>query len=86
MDGQTAKTLPEHRSQFVDSDGDGWGDNATLGAHKPDHWPNDASRSSAGSLDDMYSAFHRGGLGCKWLVYVHLYCFNHHELSLCGQR
>ena len=39
--------FPEHRSQFVDSDGDGWGDNATLGAHKPDHWPNDASRSSA---------------------------------------
>ena len=39
--------FPEHRSQHVDSDGDGYGDNATLGAHKPDHWPNDSSRNSA---------------------------------------
>ena len=39
--------FPEHRSQFIDTDGDGYGDNATLGAHRPDHWPNDASRSSA---------------------------------------
>ena len=40
-------SFPEQRSQFVDSDGDGYGDNATLGAYKPDHWPNDSSRSSA---------------------------------------
>ena len=40
-------SFPEQRSQFIDSDGDGYGDNATLGAYKPDHWPNDSSRSSA---------------------------------------
>ena len=39
--------FPEQRSQFLDSDGDGYGDNATLGAFKPDHWPNDSSRNSA---------------------------------------
>ncbi|MED5566582.1 MAG: hypothetical protein VX382_01875, partial [Candidatus Thermoplasmatota archaeon] len=39
--------FPDQRSQQMDSDGDGYGDNATLGAFKPDHWPNDASRSSA---------------------------------------
>ena len=40
-------SFPQQRSQFIDSDGDGYGDNATLGAYKPDHWPNDSSRSSA---------------------------------------
>ncbi|DAC59624.1 MAG TPA: hypothetical protein D7I08_01855, partial [Candidatus Poseidoniales archaeon] len=40
-------TFPEERSQHIDTDGDGYGDNATLGAHKPDHWPNDASRNTA---------------------------------------
>ena len=39
--------FPDQRSQYADSDGDGWGDNASLGAYKPDHWPNDSSRSSA---------------------------------------
>jgi len=39
--------FPEQRSQHVDSDGDGYGDNASLGAHRPDHYPNDATRSSA---------------------------------------
>ena len=39
--------FPDQRSQQMDSDGDGYGDNATLGAFKPDHWPNDSSRSSA---------------------------------------
>ena len=40
-------TFPDERSQHIDTDGDGYGDNATLGAHKPDHWPNDASRNTA---------------------------------------
>ena len=39
--------FPEQRSQYSDNDGDGYGDNATLGAYKPDHWPNDSSRNSA---------------------------------------
>ena len=39
--------FPEDRTQNTDTDADGYGDNATLGAHRPDHWPNDASRSSA---------------------------------------
>ena len=39
--------FPDQRSQHIDTDGDGYGDNATLGAHKPDHWPNDASRNSS---------------------------------------
>ncbi len=39
--------FPEERTQHLDSDGDGYGDNATLGAYRPDHWPNDSTRSSA---------------------------------------
>ena len=39
--------FPEERTQHLDSDGDGFGDNATLGAHRPDHWPNDNTRASA---------------------------------------
>ncbi len=39
--------FPSQRTQHADSDGDGWGDNSSLGAYRPDHWPNDASRSSA---------------------------------------
>jgi hypothetical protein len=39
--------FPDQKSQSEDSDGDGWGDNASLGAYRPDHWPNDPSRSSA---------------------------------------
>ena len=39
--------FPLQRSQYFDGDNDGWGDNATLGAYKPDHWPNDAQRNSA---------------------------------------
>ena len=48
-DGWSDETdaFPDERSQYIDSDGDGWGDNQSLGAHKPDHWPNDASRNSA---------------------------------------
>jgi len=40
-------TFPDERTQHLDSDGDGFGDNATLGAHRPDHWPNDSTRASA---------------------------------------
>ncbi len=39
--------FPEQRSQHADSDGDGFGDNATLGAFKPDHWPFDKDRNAA---------------------------------------
>ena len=38
--------FPLHDSQYQDTDGDGWGDNETSGAHKPDHWPNDPSRNA----------------------------------------
>jgi len=40
-------TFPNDRTQRVDTDGDGYGDNQTLGAHRPDHYPNDASRNAA---------------------------------------
>ena len=43
----TQDAFPDQRTQHVDSDGDGWGDNQTLGAHRPDHWPNDRNRNSA---------------------------------------
>ena len=39
--------FPDHFSQNVDSDDDGYGDNNTLGAHLPDHWPNDPTRNIA---------------------------------------
>ena len=39
--------FPDERTQHADTDGDGFGDNATLGAYRPDHWPNDAARNSA---------------------------------------
>ena len=38
--------FPEQISQHLDSDGDGWGDNQTSGAYKPDHWPSDPSRNA----------------------------------------
>ena len=38
--------FPLHDSQHLDSDGDGWGDNQTSGAHKPDHWPNDQNKNA----------------------------------------
>ena len=38
--------FPLHDSQHLDSDGDGWGDNETSGAHKPDHWPSDPTRNA----------------------------------------
>ncbi|MEK9651103.1 MAG: S8 family serine peptidase [Poseidonia sp.] len=51
MDGDgwadSVDAFPQQRSQHMDSDGDGYGDNASLGAYQPDHWPNDASRNSA---------------------------------------
>ena len=34
-------------SQWRDSDGDGWGENLTSGAIKPDHWPDDPTRNAA---------------------------------------
>ena len=43
----TEDEFPDQRTQHTDSDGDGYGDNASLGAYRPDHWPNDASRNSA---------------------------------------
>ncbi len=40
------------RSQWSDQDGDGWGDNESAGAFKPDHWPSDPARNSAeGSME-----------------------------------
>jgi hypothetical protein len=43
----TEDDFPDQRTQHADSDGDGYGDNASLGAYRPDHWPSDASRNSA---------------------------------------
>ncbi|MDE0857749.1 MAG: hypothetical protein OSA38_04190, partial [Candidatus Poseidoniaceae archaeon] len=39
--------FPSESTQWTDQDGDGWGDNETAGAFKPDHWPNDPSRNAA---------------------------------------
>ena len=38
--------FPSEISQWLDSDGDGWGDNQTAGAYKLDHWPNDPARNA----------------------------------------
>ena len=38
--------FPGEISQWLDSDGDGWGDNQTAGAYKLDHWPNDPARNA----------------------------------------
>ena len=38
--------FPSEISQWLDSDGDGWGDNQTAGAYKLDHWPNDPTRNA----------------------------------------
>ena len=40
-------TFPDLSTQQVDSDGDGFGDNNSIGAQSPDHWPQDASRNVA---------------------------------------
>ena len=39
--------FPSEPTQWLDSDGDGWGENLTTGAIKPDHWPNDPARNAA---------------------------------------
>ena len=44
-DGEDA--FPDLKTQQVDSDGDGFGDNNSAGAQSPDHWPTDASRNVA---------------------------------------
>ena len=43
LDGWDDSTdaFPQIASQWVDSDGDGWGDNQSLGALRIDHYPND---------------------------------------------
>ena len=38
--------FPDQFSQYIDS-GDGYGDNKTLGAYLPDHWPFDPTRNIA---------------------------------------
>ena len=38
--------FPSEISQWLDSDGDGWGDNQTAGAYKLDHWPSDPARNA----------------------------------------
>ena len=39
--------FPEHRSQYQDSDADGYGDNNSPGAELADHWPDDPARNTA---------------------------------------
>ena len=39
--------FPDQAGQHADGDGDGYGDNASLGAHRPDHYPNDGTRYAA---------------------------------------
>ena len=39
--------FPEHRTQYEDNDGDGYGDNNSPGAELPDHWPEDPARNTA---------------------------------------
>jgi hypothetical protein len=43
LDGWDDSTdaFPQIASQWIDSDGDGWGDNQSLGALRIDHYPND---------------------------------------------
>ena len=39
--------FPDRRSQYQDSDGDGFGDNNSPGAELADHWPSDPERNTA---------------------------------------
>ena len=39
--------FPDRRSQYQDTDGDGYGDNNSPGAELADHWPNDPQRNTA---------------------------------------
>ena len=39
--------FPERRSQYQDTDGDGYGDNNSPGAELADHWPDDPERNTA---------------------------------------
>ena len=39
--------FPERRSQYQDTDGDGYGDNNSPGAELADHWPEDPLRNTA---------------------------------------
>lgn len=39
--------FPELPTQHIDTDGDGYGDNNSVGAELPDHWPNDPERNVA---------------------------------------
>ncbi|MAI40227.1 MAG: hypothetical protein CMA09_02885 [Euryarchaeota archaeon] len=39
--------FPDETTQWVDVDGDGYGDNNSAGAIRPDHWPDDPARNAA---------------------------------------
>ncbi len=39
--------FPEHKSQYIDTDGDTFGDNNSPGAELADHWPEDSTRNTA---------------------------------------
>ena len=39
--------FPDRRSQYQDTDGDGYGDNNSPGAELADHWPDDPERNTA---------------------------------------
>ena len=39
--------FPDRRTQYQDSDGDGFGDNNSPGAELADHWPDDPTRNTA---------------------------------------
>ena len=49
LDGwsNSGDAFPEHRSQYQDTDNDGYGDNNSPGAELADHWPDDPTRNTA---------------------------------------
>ena len=42
--------FPDTPSQYLDTDGDGYGDNNTPGSEKVDHWPDDPTRNVAEAI------------------------------------
>lgn len=57
--------FPSERSQYLDTDGDGYGDNTSLGAARIDHAPNDPNRNIADLRMDCSSSNTVANIGSR---------------------
>lgn len=64
-------SFPDEETQWMDSDGDGWGDNQTAGAYRLDHWPNDPSRNAGeAQLNCNQSLINLDLAGGDWFTFT----------------